>query len=1342
MIPSPTPRLFFVAAFLALAGSAGPGAESAAPPTPPAGQLKETLTKNTGELRGFGQVQAQGWLWQTPAGEVSLVRLTGQDEAHAQIVAAKYLADLLGYGAVQPAPTPAKLGGTAVMVRHGGVWLLGLTGATVQVAAAPTEAALASAARAWGAAEWKVVPAGAYPRYLDNFDNAGLALWWMPTTKPPEQMQFMAEHSAVFNIHGQSLDMAYAPGVYNVLGTENALAQASQLGKPHRQMLWSGSPAWFDYLHLPGHNWEEDAPGLTGHTFLEAGGYYREQIASPYVNTVLQDALVSAMRRLQNDPQLMAWMEPHGEFQLKEPTGLPPDYQRRYPDYLQQVKGYELAELAARYTGEPRAYRDWTEVPFPDTAYFWGRRGSYLDLDDQPWRWRQGPQADGEKAGWTTPEFADAEWGEAPRQSKQLLSRSSWWSESQGQSLALWYRFRRDVPGEYLRGLKGRAVFLHLLPYTEGQERGLSVWLNGQPVLTNAFEPTNHINVHVQAEVTDLLRPGENQFVICSPGGRIDYRVFLSDQPGEKFPFYDSGLNRRYLDWRDYLVWEKFQTLESYLKLMRAVDPVRPIKVMTPHLFQTEAMALFERYGAYPQLTGETNWYRPMHYKGYARLRGLPASSEPGGPQKTARATQVMFSNIFWESQDCHDYVFDLTRDLWPYPEVVQWWRDNRPLLRTLGKTDFAAPQLGLLRDTRQDGRYATGEIWNWDLARGPLPAIGLSPVLVDGPELELGTADRLPVIMDCATTIMEPGMVQAVRRYVEAGGVFITQHHTGRHSAERRDSWPLARAFGLEIEPRLVTPGRVWDWPLGKLKFAPDQNLFPSLRGKTCEGAGVAIDWKGNQYAGAIAIDGRDFSPVATWEDGKCAIAEVRRGRGRLIVVGTPFFLRFKDENGRWMNDDSRQGLLRELLAAVKVDSGLTASDNRLWYEHRESKNGLYDVYFAGALQIKGDKWKLTDRIESELTAAAPAAAPAIDATAADQPDVPTSYADGALRFARQQFAPFQVRQLAVVRPEAGLRGPLHWLEVQARAWRPLTPEPPAASPDQVVAETKRIAGELGEDGLELVSGWQVRRDPERPDEADWLKTLPQGGAWSEGQLGSWLARGWTGAKRVQYRRRVELPADWTDGRYRVFLGFDCPPYGGAPLAGGTARLWLNGRPLLEKLPARGMIDITPPAAAGPLELALEIAADPSGPGVTHGPLWDFYLRRSLQAKEKVELTGGHRWLAWDRLGPEVALPLKEPKLFGLQLRVKIPAAWAGKPVRMTITQPEDNEHGRVGMAIINSTGYFREQEWAPLGSRIDRWLKPGEENILDLYGVFHDHRDYAGFRANLEKIELEVLE
>src|SRR5690606_23219502 len=97
-----------------------------------------------------------------------------------------------------------------------------------------------------------------------------------------------------------------------------------------------------------------------------------------------------------------------------------------------------------------------------------------------------------------------------------------------------------------------------------------------------------------------------------------------------------------------------------FLKTMRSVDPNRPIKVMTPFLFQAEAMELFQKYGGYPQLTGEGGWYRPMHYKGYARLYGLPGSSEPGGAQTNPRGTQNMFANIFWESQDCHDYVFDL----------------------------------------------------------------------------------------------------------------------------------------------------------------------------------------------------------------------------------------------------------------------------------------------------------------------------------------------------------------------------------------------------------------------------------------------------------------------------------------------------------------------------------------------------------------------------------------------------------------------------------------------------------------------------------------------------------
>ncbi|MFA6292998.1 MAG: hypothetical protein WC637_14520, partial [Victivallales bacterium] len=1175
------------------------------------------------------------------------------------------------------------------------------------------------------------VPRLAYPRYLDNFDNAGLGIWWMPTTKTAEQMEWMKNFPAVANLHGQSLEMTPAPNVYDISGPDNAIAQLRKIGKTYRHMLWTGSGnvSWLNWLNLPGRQAEVLAPGFTGRRFFEAGGYQTTQIVSPLINNLIKDSMLQMMKKRVNDPNLLAWMEPHGEFFMAEPASNPPNYQTRFPAYLQQEKKYDLGTVSESYTGKRDTYRSWQEVPFPDASYFAGRRNSFIDLDDLEWSWQPGPLTEGTQDGWFKPDFNSSTWYRARRDNPHLLDFTS----EKNRAFPLWTRFHHDIPAEFLKANQGRKLYLHVMPFTEHEGRAISAWINGKNVGQNVFDPKSWKNFHSEFDITGALHPGDNQFAIFSAGGKITYRVFISPYSGESFPFADNQLNRRYLDWREYIVWEKLQTLRQYLQAMRAVDPNRPIKVMTPHLFQSEAMELLARYGAYPQLTGEgAGFYRPMHYKGYSRLRGLPGSSEPGGAQLTAVNTQGMFANIFWESQDIHDYVFDFSRDFWPYPEVVKWWSDNRPLLRTLGKVDFTAPKLGVLRDLRQDEPYRTHDIWNWDISRGPLPGLGLTPVLVDGLEFEKGLADNLPVLIDCASTVMDTKMIDAIRRYVTAGGVFVAMHNTGQNSPFSRNGWILASTFGLKVEPKMMNEENHNKWPVGEIKFSDRQNMLPSLRGKSCQGSGVSIDYSNISRTGAVAIKGnQDAIPIATWSDGSMAIAEVRCGKGRFIMIGTPFFLRFKDESGKWLNDDDRQKLLEEMLASFNVKRDTSTEDSRIWFERRASKNGIYDVYIAGAMGYREKNWGFTDKLNSELSVLLPSSATVIEPSAESVPDVKTAYANGKLSLGKQEFTPFQIRQFAVVRDNVGLEGPLHWLDVQRRAWRALEPVPSSLI-DDCHREVMKTAADLGEDGLDISKDWKVRINP--PDDgSSWLTA--DTGSWKTGATGSWESQGWDDAQRVQYRKTVTVPAAWLKDDSLIALGL--MSYWSLGVKDG-GKLWINGKLVDEQLRDLFINDITAAAKSGKLDIAIEVEAKPA-PNKTLGLTGTMYLHKMPMPQQTLTLNG--KWIRlenWQKSGGEINVPFKG-KIFGLQRKIFIPKEWTGRPVRLFITEKSGIVRAnQVGAAVINNETYFRCENYSPFGPRIDAWLKPGQDNVIEIFGT--NHMKSGPFDADIQDISLAV--
>ncbi len=1271
-----------------------------------AGAAEPAFKRETGTLRGFGKIAFE--TRQEQQLSTSVFRCESPEKA--KITGSKYLADQLAYGAVKQLETPAGLTGTLLEVRHGGVWLLGLSGKEFRVYQAPNAAVLQAAKLP----KLETIPSGSYPNYLDNFDKDGLGLWWMATTKSPEQLAWMKKFPAIVNLHDQRLDNSPAWGVYDLSGVDNSLSQVRTLGKNYRHMLWTaaGDTAWFGNLvTFPAESIDHNVPGFTGRRYFEAGGYGASQASSPLVNSLYIHNMAETMKRRMDDPRILAWMEPHGEFHLTDPVAYPPNCMTRFPEYLKTDKKYSLRDLNTRYGTR---YKNYTEVPFPDTAYFGGRRGEFIDMDSTPWRWQTGELGKGEASGFQKPDFDDSKWFEALRTNKHLLV----YFDQSTRVSELWGRGTVDVPEKFLADKK--PVWCYMMPYTEHAGRPITLWMNGEEAGREKFDPTNYINKNTAVEVTKFLKPGKNQFAIHNKGGRIAYRVFLSKCPPQEFPFADAKLNAFYLDWRDYLIREKYLTFELFMKALRAADPNRPFKVMTPHLFQSDAMDLLADYGGYPQLTGEGGWYRPMHYKGYSSLRGLPGSSEPGGAQKTAASTQMMFAVMFWESQDCHDYVFDLNRELWQHKEALQWWSDHADFLATLGKVDLAAPQVAVLRDVRQTERYQNSGIWNWDMSRGSLPSLGLTPVLVDGPDLMKKLADHLPLLLDCATTVMEPQMVDAVKRYIEKGGTFIAQHHTGQHSDLVRDAWPLAKAFGLKVTPKWVTLENYHRWPLETIRFTAEQDMIPSLKGKSIQGSGVSIDYLDNQRTGGVQISGQKATPIAHWEDGSIAIAEVKYGKGRLILLGSPFYLRMKDVNGQWSNDAIRQKYVAEMLASCGVKRETSVADQSVWFERRESKNGLYDVYFAGAMGVHG-KWDLSQRIKTTLDTVRAGQLPAVAADTAGAPDVATVAKDGKLSFGEQEFSPFQIRQFAVVREDAGRRAPSHWLAVQEKAWRELKK---VDSSILVDAEkmAKAHAVSLGEEGLDLSEGWEIKVDDDT--------------VWQPGRMGSWSAIGKNDAKRIVYRKTVTLPATWTKDA-RVTLGM--VGYWQLGMQ-GDCKLTMNGKPFTGRVQGNFSFDISDVAKEGKIAFEFDVTGPKPGPFVTRGPAGTLFLRRTPAPTAVIPLDGEFevftKWATKEDFR-KVKFPC-DVKAVGLRTRIVIPEQYANRPIRLVIEHTEPgNRHASIAGVLINGEKYFRPENYYPVGPRIDHLVNVGKENVLELLTV-----DHLAGNANMAKVKSARLE
>jgi hypothetical protein len=367
--------------------------------------------------------------------------------------------------------------------------------------------------------------------------------------------------------------------------------------------------------------------------------------------------------------------------------------------------------------------------------------------------------------------------------------------------------------------------------------------------------------------------------------------------------------------------------------------------------------------------------------------------------------------------------------------------------------------------------------------------------------------------------------------------------------------------------------------WKMAEITVGEDQDLLPSLRGKTFEGSGVAIDYLGKENSGAVAYrpTGADCEvrPVATWtEDGTMAIVEARLGRGRIVLLGTPFYMRMKDEKGIWVNDIGRAALLDELLAGLGVPRDGTTNDRAMWAEVWRSKNGVFDLYPVA---------RMTQRKEVEPRFAAEVSlrrespvSELVEISALGHPTVAVEWKDGAIVLPTTDYAPMQTR--VFVAPRAAIaRSGLDWFEAQSRIWRALP-----ALPDSV--RLRPIP--MPDDVLPAVEGWRMSLSETNED---WIAPDTDTTGWKTVKLGTFVAMGVPEDAKACLRRTVAVPAHWR-GR-RVNLNFRSVwSYGVTP----QGRLWIDGEPARVRQPLKPSgdsnftLDVTDQAKDGSIDLAL----------------------------------------------------------------------------------------------------------------------------------------------------------
>ncbi len=1249
--------------------------------------------KFSADTRGFGYVNVT----LRSLGEkkdASWTTFAAEDAAHAKLCASKRMADLLGFGDIK-LMADSGLPGTTLALEGAGWWLLGIDGSDFQELYAPSKDTLSKLAKECKAAAWQPVPEKAYPRWLDCFDNAGPGVWVGGGGDQyvlPSDFEWLRDRKLAMCTLSPTESRLVGPGVLDTTIFDWHTAMAAKYDLPYRVLFFPANLEWlWNRKPLPyvipeaGRNtvapWFEYQCNTSSHAFEPVPAM------DPLVND-LRRRLATHLVPDQNYVGMHGCTEiPEAGVDILSAVSRTPGVKQLWHAYLANELRMDLSTVGQLHKGDAARYRSWEEVEIPRPIDFIGwDPATCLDLRGI-WQTHADTERKGETDGWSDPAKAPQDWIDGDCGDPMILMYTPQRQRDKAKQPDFWMRRTVAVPAERLKDLR----FLHIGRdvYHGNQTPIFGVWLNGKKLEALTDERGGFDQCFA---VGDTLKEGENQFVLNTHGAPVSSYFFLGSKEFKRYPKMSDTDNRLWFDAVNFDAWLRVGKIEAHLRATRAADPNRPLKMMAMINLLDMTTALCDRYGAYQHDTGGAGGYWcPMTGARLARSHGLPWSCEQGGPPNSVEDMQGAMTFYLMYGNDAVDLVFAVSHYSHK-PGVTEWFDKNLELVRCIGKMQLPTPKIGVLRSSRAT-RFGFSEPWNWDIARGALQGVGRNFAYLETPDILNGTIDQFPVVIDCGTVLLTADEIEGIKRYVQRGGVFIAQHHTGRNSPEKGDSWALAKAWGLTIEPKYMTDDNIHKWPLAKMRFSDSQDLIKSLKGKEIEGSGVAVDYLGKEHSGAVSIGGKSdaIRPVATWDDGTMAIADVHEGRGRFILLGTPFYLRMKDVAGVWVNDERRGAWLDEFLTDLGVPRDSWTGAGEIWAELWRSKNGVFDLYPVARMTRKGDEAKNTTVALRRETPVAEV----IEVSALGHPRVKVDAKDGKITLPAADYGLMQSRVFAAPRADIG-RSSLDWFQAQSRIWRALPPIP---------EERKPVVVSVPEDLLPLPDGWTLKVEGQ-PD-----KVVRMGAFGTLGLPENTLA---------VFEKTVAIPETWK-GR-KVQLLFDAEGWFWGILP--KAKLMVNGKdaPIKQPIQPEAMpgfsFDVTEAANTGSLTIRLEIDGVSAttmrknkpddtkvGQFKPHGVTGLFYLQ-AIKPELKAEPLPGP-WqaaAAFNKLTP-VKVGEKQ-KCSYLETRFTLPQEWPAKRVLLDSPSP-------LGFIVLN--GYvLRAPMWMKNLDVSGMVYRDGRENIL----------------------------
>lgn len=1118
-----------VCCWLLVLASCAPSPTSLETPQKPSAGLTEIrrLELPDTPLRGYGSLGGRYLEFGTPREKTvgSVLQIRCADAGKAEITLGKFRTDLRCLGGVTD--MNVTLGGkefpVAAVPGQGAILAL-RQGTDVIVVAAPQTEDLGAllATCKLGKRTGLDFTGAAVPTYLDKIDRWGFGFWCNPPLLTPENQEETYDLREKFAWAqrmkvGLQIDTPLnqnvsAAGLLDDNGKRWAIEAARDLGIPvFIQMQGAPAPGWIASRY--GSQMQQKVPQYIGSWYGINGN---SGFAGSPLNTLswaaveAKDQLLAdqyqAVRKYKSQPNVTGYGEWHGE--VGEGTlALFMDYgptaDARYRTYLRE-RYQTPAAIDQRWHGGQGVVKSWDDICMPEPAEFLGWGKQAVDLQGE-WRvcLEEKLPADA-KDHWGDAALKDEGWRKvvAPGDDHQLI-HEKWRAPA---------IFRRafTLSADQMTRLKSSGkTYLYAWTLEGANNTSVRASINGQRL---PDQPATGWASWVVFEVTDSLHVGNNLLALSLPWGEISYRIYLSPDAPRCYPDLGGGggKNAQWVDYRDFITWLRDDGLRRSIEAIRRADPDKFIKIYAPGAITDVMKGLAEDYGCYFHDTGgmSGNWDDSL--PALMRSSGMPMSLEPGNAAQDLPNLKQYFGHWLTEGLNTVDYFMDIGDILWR-PDQKAWFEAHQPLVHLLGKCHYPEAQVAVLSGAR--AHRLTDFPWDhfdtpllWNTRRMGVGTFNRTPNprdLINESDFARGTVNKYQVIIDDATLVMDEALITQIETWVRAGGIFITQGQTGRHTPEKPDAWPINRLTGY----RAI--GNNDNWRVGAIAGQP---IFTDPIWTQTEGEGLPVVGGSGLFLEKVAPECQD---ILAWPN-KAGIAMGVRplGKGKMITMGSPM----PHVPTGWT----------ELLKWCDVTMPAAPAAPGCRVARFVSNNGLYDVYVLWAEQIKSPG-VVTLTVPGNQT------------TMRDLQN--GAMLQGNAVGDRMEFAGLKIEPLetyAFLMPRHSISAaPLDWLKLQRNWWKG-TKKPASAPRLKPWTNT-----------LPLDADWAFRSLPaEQKDVTALLGPAVDDRAWDRLDFGVWYGKKYPDTTRGIFRKHFTVPPAWqNNGRTWLWVhGTDpvvyLPPY------------------------------------------------------------------------------------------------------------------------------------------------------------------------------------------------------